>query len=238
VARYPFPNVPNLPGVPQVVRSNQFPAGTPPQLGGALALGRLFLALFQKSRWGIFRDYSDQPPEVDPETGERIQTLTVSAAPPVLEPDNFRDFGFRHEWTVTDAPTEAGGFATYNKVNNPHELLIRLTKGGTLKDRADFLEQLDKLANSLDLLKVMTPERTYTSLNITRYEVMRKEAKGAYFLAEVDVFFRKIITVTSEYSATAAATLNARQPAATSIVNGGLKQAVTPTPAQAAAAGS
>jgi hypothetical protein len=234
--RYPYPNVPKLPGVPQVNRSLEFPAGPPPQLGGALALGRLVLALFQKSSWGIFRDRSNEPPEIDPETGERIAVVAVSAEPPVIEPDSFRDFGFRQEWNVTSAPTEQGGFASYNKVNNPQELLIRLTKGGTLKARTDFLDKLSTIADSLDLYKVVTPERTYLSLNVSRVEVTRKEAKGAYFLAEVDVFFTEIRTVVSEYSSTASATTNARQPAATSIVNGGTKQPVELSPAQAAAA--
>jgi hypothetical protein len=236
MARYPYPNVPQLPGVPQVNRSNAFPAGPPPALGGALALGRLILAMFQKPTWGLFRDYSDEPPDIDPETGERVQVVAVSAEPAVLSPDSFRDFGFHQEWTVTDAPTEAGGFASYNKVNNPYELMVRLTKGGTLKSREEFLEKLDKIAGDLKLYKLVTPERTYLSLNVTRYEVTRKEAKGAYFLSEVDVFFREIRTVSSEYSAAAASTLNARQPSATAIVNGGLKQAVAPTTAQAAAA--
>lgn len=234
MARYPYPNVPQLPGVPQVNRSNQFPAGPPPALGGALALTRLALALFAKPAWGIYRDTSNDPLPVDP---DGLQVVQVNATnPPVLVPDSFRDFGFRQEWTVTDAPTEAGGFASYNKVNNPYELMLRLTKGGSLKDREEFLTKLDKIAGSLDLYKVVTPERTYLSLNITRYEVTRKENKAAYFLAEVDVFFREIRTVQSEYSATAAATANARDPAATSIVNGGVKQAVAPTTAQAAAA--
>ena len=46
--RYQFPNVPQLPGVPQVNRSLAFPAGPPPQVGGAVALGRLALALVSK----------------------------------------------------------------------------------------------------------------------------------------------------------------------------------------------
>lgn len=232
--RYPYPNVPKLPGVPQVNRSLESPAGPPPQLGGAIALARLALALFQKPSWGIFRDTSQDPLPVDP---DGLEVVTVTADnPPVIDPDNFRDFGFRQEWAVASAPTEQGGFASYNKVQNPQELLIRLTKGGSLKARTDFLEKLNTIANSLDLYRVVTPEREYRGLNISRVEVSRKEAKGAYFLAEVDVFFIEIRTVVSEYSVTATTTANARQPAATSIVNGGTKQPAELSPAQTVAA--
>lgn len=223
---YPYPNVPQTPGVPQVTRSPLFPNTTPPQLGTALALGRLALALLRDSGWGIYLDTSQDAPERDPETGEVIPTVTVSAAPPVLVPDSFRDFGYRQEWSVTTAPTELGGFAAYNKVNNPFEAQVRVTKGGSLRERTDFLEKLASIANDLKLYKIVTPERTYFGCNLTRYEISRKEASGAYFLAEVDIFFTEIRTVTSEYTNTTFDTRTAKQASAEPIKNVGTVQAV------------
>lgn len=224
--RYPYPNVPQAPGVPQVVRSPAFPNTTPPALGTALALGRLVLALTRDSGWGIYVDHSAEPPERDPETGDTLPVLTVSAEPPVLVPDSFRDFGMRQEWTITTAPTEQGGFAAYNKVNNPFEVQLRLTKGGSLRERTDFLQRVEEICNSLQLYKIVTPEKTYFRCNVTRYEVSRKEARGAYFLDEVDIFFVEIRNVESEYTTTTFNTSNAQQASDEPIKNYGTKQAV------------
>lgn len=227
--RYQYPDVPQLPGVPQVNRSSAFPAGPPPVLAGALALGRLVLALLQKTQWGIYRDTSADPLPVD-DDGLQVVTVTGKSVP-VLVPDSFRTFNYNQEWSVTDAPTEEGGFASYNKINNPFDVVVRLTKGGSRRERTEFLEKLDALGNSLDLLKLVTPERTYLSMNIVRYAIRREEQRGAYWMSEIDVYFREIRTVQSEYTSSASSTQNARAPAATPIVNGGLKQ---PQPATAA----
>lgn len=225
--RYPYPDVPQLPGVPQLNRSPAFPPGPPPVLAGVLALGRLVLALLQKTQWGIYKDTANDPPEVD-EDG--LQVVTVTGKPePVLIPDSFRTFNFNQEWSVTDAPTEEGGFATYNKVNNPFDVVIRMTKGGSRRERTEFLEKLDGLGNSLGMLKLLTPERTYSGMNIVRYAIRRDEARGAYWMSEIDVYFREIRTVQSEYTSSAASTQNARMASAAPMVNGGIKQ---PIPAE------
>lgn len=225
MARYPFPNVPKAAGVPQVVRSPAFPNTTPPVLGTALALGRLVLALTRSSGWGIYLDNSLDPLERD-EDGVFVIPVVGKGPPPVLVPDSFMDFGFRQEWSVTTAPTELGGFTAYNKVNNPFESQVRVTKGGSNRERAEFLQKLDEIAGSLQLYKIVTPERTYFGCNISRYEVTRKGAAGAYFLAEVDIFFTEIRVVISEYTNTTFNTQLAKEANAEPIQNFGVKQAV------------
>ncbi len=143
---------------------------------------------------------------------------------PVLVPDSFLDFGYRQEWSVTTAPTELGGFAAYNKVNNPFEAQVRVSKGGSLRERTEFIKQIEDLAKTISLYKIVTPEKTYLGCNINRYEVTRKGAGGAYFLAEVDIFFTEIRTVTSEYTVTTFNTQNAQEASAEPIQNFGVKQ--------------
>lgn len=222
--RYPFPNVPQAPGVPQVARSPLFPNTTPPALGTALALGRLVLALTRDSGWGIYLDTSQDPLERD-EDGLQVVPVVGEPDPPVVIPDSFREFGYRQEWSVTTAPTEQGGFATYNKVNNPFETQVRLIKGGSLRERTEFLESIARIAGDLRLYKIVTPEKTYFGCNIMRYEVTRKEASGAYFLAEVDIFFTEIRSVVSEYTQTTFDTNRAKEASAEPIKNVGLVQA-------------
>lgn len=239
--RYPFPNVPKVPGVPQVVRSPAFPNTTPPVIGSALALGRLVLALTRDSGWGIYLDTSQDPVErstdIDPETGEPFQVVAVvgEAPRPVLVPDSFLDFGFRQEWSVTTAPTELGGFASYNKVNNPFETQVRVMVAGSLRKRTDFLQTLDGIAGDTKLYRIVTPERTYSGCNITRYEVTRKKESGAYLLSEIDIFFVEIRTVISEYTNTTFNTQASKEASSESIRNVGV---VAPAPVTGGIAGA
>lgn len=245
--RYPYPDVAQLPGVPQINRSSAFPTGTPPVLSSALALARLALAIVQKNVWAIYKDtraedeaelrrVDELNDDDDPDNNEIPVTGRSRPPVPVLMPDSFRTFNFKNEWSVTDAPTEDGGFASYNKVNNPYELTVRLTKSGSRRDRTEFLEKLDAIARSLDLYKLVTPERTYLSLNVIRYEIRRDEARGAYWLAEVDVYFREIRSVTSEYTNSGASTAYSRTPGAAPTINNGTAQPQVPTDALAAQA--
>jgi len=235
MALIPFPNVPKLPGVPQLHRSPAFPAGPPPALGGVIAIGRLLQAFLAKPLWGIF---SDTPPQVNTPTDD-LPTVTVrSSSTPVVVPDSIREFNFKNAWDVSDYPVQQGSFASYNKVNNPFEIQVRLTKGGTLRDRTTFLNQIAAIAGTTDRYKIVTPEKTYLSCNVTRWEVARREAQGAYFLTEVDVFFREIRFVTAEYTSTGANTAAAIDPAALPPVNTGAVQSLElPSNVRAATAG-
>lgn len=224
----PYPNIPQLPGVPQLNRSPAFPPGPPPALGGAIALGRLALALLSKPVWGIFRD---DPPVTTPSDDDGTPTVVVRGNPrPVIVPDSIREFSSKNEWQVSDYPVEQGGFASYNKVNNPFEVQLRLTKGGSLNDRKEFLKQIDAVAGDTRLYRIVTPEKVYPSVNITRVDNRRVEQNGAYFLSQVDIYFREIRFVAAEYTSTAANTANAIDPAALPPINTGAIQAVEVPP--------
>ncbi len=172
-----FPNVPQLPGVPQVRRSNTFPAGPPPILNAAIALGRLALALTTKPQWGI---YKIVPPTLNPPTppdGELPEVTVTPPAPPVIVPDSFTRMDYGQEWDVTDAPVQDQAFATYNKVATPFEITLRMVKGSTLASRREFLDKLETLGGTLDLYRILTPERTYMNCNILGYRLVREESK-------------------------------------------------------------
>lgn len=208
-----FPNVPKLPGVPQLRRSLQFPAGPPPVLGVAVALGRLWQAIFSQPTWGIY-DTDD--------TNTEENTVTVTGnLKPVVQPDSFRKFEYRQEWSVTSAPVQEGGFVNYNKVNNPFELTLRMIKTGSKSDRAKFLQSIDAIGGTTKLYKILTPERTYFSCNVTGYRIVREEARGAYFLSEVEISFIEIRTTQAEYTATSIATQNAKTDSAKPVENQG-----------------
>lgn len=223
-----FPNVPKLPGVPQLSRSLQFPAAPAAVIGLGLALGKLWQSVFAQPQWAIYK--ANVPKKASSPTD--IDTVTVVAQRvPVVVPDSFGEFSYRNQWDVSDFPVQQGAFASYNKVANPFEVTLRLYKGGTKEARKRFLDSIEKIAGDLNKYDILTPERTYLNVNVTRFEVMRRGEKGAYFLSEVDLYFREVREVAATYTNTAATTENAQNPSAASVLNNGLIQAQPFTPA-------
>lgn len=203
-----FPNVPNAPGVPQVARAFvPSPASVAVTIGGAV-LSSLFGFISGQSQWGI---------------------LDASGSF-VLEADSILDFEHHPKWDISDFPVQGTGsnptaFATYNKVKLPFEIRVRMSKGSTLADRQQFLKALDAAADSIALYTILTPEFTYQNADILSYDVVRSSqgdrADGAFFLTEVDVYFRQVISVQAQYSTTAlqnAANPSAQPQAQTGVV--------------------
>lgn len=218
-----FPNVPKLSGVPQLLRSPQFPPAPPPIVGVAAALGRLWQALFSQPSWAIYKHQ-----EAQAVTQEGVETVTVvGERVPVVVPDSFLEFGYRNEYTVSDYPVQNGGFASYDKVANPFEIVLRLSKGGTQNARKEFLDSIDAIIGTLDLYDILTPEKTYLNVNVLRFEIVRRGNRGAYFFAEVDLYFREIRQVAATYSTTSTITENAQDPSALPVTNVGTVQGQT-----------
>ena len=206
IAVPPFPNVPALPGVPQLIRSLISPVAQPPNAATLVAPAMpsaLFVPVAAVPVWGVFN-------------------ADGTAA---ITPDSIMSFGYRAEWRIADYPIQDGQFSSYNKVKVPYENLVRMVKGSSLDDRTDFENDCDDVAESLDLYTIVTPERSYIGVNVTRFEIERRETGGANFI-EAEMFFREIRQTTPQYSSTAAAndTSNAQNPGARPVTNTGLVQ--------------
>ncbi|MGZ8442536.1 MAG: phage baseplate protein [Candidatus Binatia bacterium] len=146
-----YPSIPSLPGVPAVVRDPLAAAVTI-----AAPVIQSFLSLFSQT-WGVFDDLGNQ----------------------VLEPDSFMGIEFINAYNISSYPVEKGAFASYNKVNNPFYATVKLAKGGTTVDRAAFLDALSEIAKSLDLYTIVTPEDTYTHVNLEQFDYYREVKDGA-----------------------------------------------------------
>lgn len=191
IPKSPFPNVPKLPGVPQLRRSPNFPSSLPPALGVALGVAKLFG--FGAGRgWGVFNDRNEA----------------------VLNPDSIVDFSVGNDYNIGTFPVQQGQFASYNKVNLPTEYVVRMSKGGDDADRLNFIASVQAVAASLSLYTIITPESVFKNVNVTRYEITRRGAQGAYFLAEVDMYFREIKQVVPSYIGDAQLTQDAQEPGA------------------------
>ncbi len=195
-----FPDVPQLPGVPQLARLAGVSTASVISIGGAV-LGSLFgnTLTSAQSGWGIY---------------DSNNNLVVVA-------DSILEFEHHPHWRISDFPVQGSGtvptsFASYNKVKLPYEARVRLCKAGTLADRQLLLSALDNAANNTALYSIVTPERTYKNADIQSYDLVRStdgdRAPDAYFLTQVDINFIEVISVQAQYSTTALQ--NAQNPSA------------------------
>lgn len=216
-----FPNVPFLPGVPQLARPAAAVAALVPAIIQKLIAPAMPAVLWHATQaapiWGVFKsDGSTQ----------------------AISPDSIMDFGYRSEFNISSFPVQAGQFANYNKVLVPYETTVRMVKGSTraaadnasqgssLAARRQFELDCETVAASLDLYTIITPEKSYVGVNAMRLEISRRETAGSFYI-EAEMFFKQIQEVVPQYSSTltaAANTANAQNPAAVPVQGFGLVQ--------------
>lgn len=200
----PYVDVPNVPGVPPLLRSLAFPTSNP-------------LAVF-----GDGSDIFNQPTSSSqPQWG-----IFDSANNPVLTSDTVVGFDFKHEYVTVDYPIENGGFASYNKVARPFEPRFTMARGGSVADRTAFVTALERLVGDTNLYTVVTPEFTWQNVNITHWSEVRRSDRGVSLIT-VEIWLQEI------RQAPAPAFSNTKTASAVSPTNVGTVQGQTPTPAQA-----
>lgn len=152
-----YPDAPNAPGVPPVLRdqNNKAPSNQPQQLADSPDI-----ATQAARQWGIFG----------------------AKGGAVVEADNVASFDHAIEYRVPDYPLAGGKFESYNKVATPYEIHVSLSKGGPLAERQAFLKTIEALVPSLDLYSVVTPEQTYLNANIISSRLARTGTNGAGML--------------------------------------------------------
>lgn len=153
----PFPNVPQVPGVPPIFREATLPSLS--ELAN-LGLGAIADLLFGTPLWGLY-DQDGNPAVVF---------------------DTFMGVRFRGGGRISSFPLEQGGFTSYNKVDSPYDAAIRLAHSGDLASRGVMLAVLERIAASTDLYSVVTPEIVYASANLVNYSYSRETRTGSSLL--------------------------------------------------------
>lgn len=177
----------------------------------------------------------------------------------VVQADNVVSVEYKQDFSISDYPVEQGGFSSYNKVQHPQELLLRFSTGGSVADRTAFLASIAAIIGDTNLYDVVTPEATYTNLNLTHQDYRREASKGLG-LVVVDIRCEEVrsaslsISSSNTSSGTSAGSSSAvtrgadlpdlsqpssfinnpQSPSASPQVNGGNVQPVQPTAAQSA----
>ena len=122
----------------------------------------------------------------------------------VLVADSIINLDYQNDSRMPTYPQMSGGFQTYNKVNTPFDIRIRLTKMGTAAERGAFLAEVEAAAKGLDLYDIVTPEKTYLAVNIAKIAHVHNAQSGATKMT-IDLVFLEIRnTVTALFTDSAA----------------------------------
>ncbi len=165
----PYPNVPNVLGVPALLRK------ATPVLDAIQYVSHVGNVIDQLTNaavdntWGVFDASGDV----------------------AIAPDSFISHEYRNSQQIANYPVEQGGFASFNKVNDPFEATITMAKGGSVDDRESFLKSIEDIVTSTDLFTVVTPEATYESVNLTAFDYQRSMQNGAYLII-VSLHFKEV----------------------------------------------
>lgn len=117
---------------------------------------------------------------------------------PAFDVDSFASLTHDDPAKVGTFPVEDGGFASYDKVDNPFRCKVRLSVGGDDARMQAFLTALRAAKKSLELFDVATPQQTYLGVNLEKTAVMRDQAGQGRVVAELD--FLEIRQVQPQYS--------------------------------------
>lgn len=187
-----FPNVPNFPGVPALPRSPNAIASTIHLL---VADASFIFGLFFGPQWGIFRSGGD----------------------PVVVADSTVSFDFKQDWSISNYPVEPNSFASYDKVQRPFDVRLRMSAGGSEADRRALINSIDAIAGTIELFDVVTPEKVYRSVNVTHYSYDRTAIKGAGLIV-IDIWLLQI-RVASDAAFTSSTTSTTGVPGAQTLSN-------------------
>jgi hypothetical protein len=101
------------------------------------------------------------------------------------------DFDFKQDYTLADEPIEEGSFVSYDKVQHPFDVRMRVASGPSPSDRQALLVAARAAAADLNLYTVVTPEDVYDSCNITHVDWKRSSDNGVGIVV-VDFWFQEI----------------------------------------------
>ncbi|HDJ1441598.1 TPA: hypothetical protein PPN70_004047 [Serratia rubidaea] len=119
-----------------------------------------------------------------------------------FSPTSFVVLEMGGEATVGNAPIEAGGYTSFNKVQRPATLQVTFTIEGwsgfagslpnvtnlTLTSRSDVLDTLETMRTTAQVYDIETPDRTYTSYDLVKYDYRIRSDSGTTLLSVSAVF--------------------------------------------------
>lgn len=220
-----YPNVPNVAGVPPLMRPSVaqiFPtvallaADVPSVLSG--------LGILQGPQWGLFTQ-GGAPAFAAVSSGiASILPSFLGGSPG----QSIGDVEYRVDHRIATAPQEQGAFLSYNKVSTPFTGRVTYIVSGGEAQIGAFLGQVQTLQAGINFLTLVMPEISYPSCDIVHHDYRRSSSRGLTMLS-VDIWVEQIrVSGTAAFS-------NAQQPSGAGQQNYGTVQGQTPTAQQSTA---
>lgn len=117
-------------------------------------------------------------------------------------PDSFVVVEVGAEASVSTAPVERGAYTTFNKIQRPPELHVTFTVEGltafsgavpnltnfSTTSRSNVLEILEKMRTTAGLYDIETPDKTWTSYDLVKYDYRIRSDSGPTLLTVNAVF--------------------------------------------------
>lgn len=163
----PFPDVPNVAGVPALARSAINPVAILTNFALADAVG--FVKNIISPVWGVFDTSGNE----------------------VLFPDSFLGIEYKNGSRVSDYPVEKGAFASYNKVDTPWDVRVRMAVGTSIEARSAFLATVDSMLHSTNLFDIVTPETVLLTGTLDNVDY-RRDSKNGVSLLTVELWFTEV----------------------------------------------
>ena len=193
-----MPDIPNVPGVP-ALSGYASDANVPLLFADAPSV----LTAFIGPTWGV---YASGIPVIIP-AGLFGQSATstiglglsaVAAVAALIGLPNIVpvvastvEFDFSAESPISTYPQEQGAFQSYDKIQLPYDIKMKLAVGGPPVQRQAFLSTLAALRTSLALLDIVTPEAVFTSCNCKHFDYRRTASNGVQLIV-ADVWFEEV----------------------------------------------
>ncbi len=134
--------------------------------------------------------------------------LGVQEGEEIFIPSSWVKHEFIADSSMSNAPTEMGGYTSFNKVRRPAELRVVFALEGWMAfdssiakpfspaslSRSAFIEKLDIMKNNAYTYNITTPDKTYTSYDMTHYDYQVSDKNGVTLLL-VNAFFQEVMDV-------------------------------------------
>lgn len=164
-----------IPGVPNLLK------GAPKAAVGGLiagAVSKLWNFLFPGPQWGIF---------------------DVEGKKAAIEVSSVSEFSIHKESVLSDYKIETGSFVSYNKVETPHQIGIRITQDGDDLAKNQLLAWLQGNVTKPTLFGIVIPEVRYIDMTLVGYTIVRNAQSGASMLI-ADCIFQRVRQQPAQYT--------------------------------------
>ena len=126
----------------------------------------------------------------------------------IVEYSSFIGYQYKNESTIPTKPVEQGAFISANKWANPYEVEVEIAKHGTASEIQQFLEELERWRESVDLVDIVTPSRGFLRANIYRISYTWSMDEYGQRLVIPKISIREVRTAQSSMTTTGSSFAN------------------------------